>query len=395
MKPTPSPLAPLLLAVLGCLAGNGQAQEAAAPSATVGVPVARLLDVRQMPPLDELIPQLAEQRVVYVGESHTDYAHHLQQLAILRALRQRNPRLAIGLEMIQQPFQPVLDDYLARRIDEREFLVRTEWYSRWRYDFRLYRPILEFARAEGLPVIALNLPKELTERVAKRGIAGLDEAEKAQLPQEIDRSDQAYEARLRDIFAQHPHQGQQDFQRFLEVQLLWDEGMAQRAAEFLEAHADTQLVILAGSGHLMYRSGIPNRLTRRLPVSQQAAQRVVLPAGQVELAPGVADYLLLTGQAQLPPAGILGVALQEPAPDGGGVTIEEVIAGGAAAKAGLRKGDRILELAGQPIAHYADLKIALLDRPPGEVVRVRVRRSGFLFGVEEIALDLTLGAEGR
>jgi uncharacterized iron-regulated protein len=391
MKRSPSLIAPLLCATLGGWMGGSQAADDGQPQvpAITAAPVARLLDIRQMPTLEELTPLLAGPRVVHVGEAHTEYAHHLQQLAILRALHQRNPRLAIGMEMFQQPFQGALDDYVAGRIDEGELLTRSEWYERWRHDFRLYRPILQFARAEGLPVIALNVPRELTERVAKVGIAGLGEEELRALPQPIDHSDQAYEGRLRDIFAHHPHQSQQEFQRFLEAQLLWDEGMAQRAAEFLQANPETRLVVLAGSGHLMYRSGIPNRLARRLPVEQL----VVLPADQVEPAPGVADFLLFAGTAELPPAGMLGVRLAEGETVGAGVEIAEALAGGAAEGAGLRSGDRILELAGRTIGHYADLRIALLDRPPGEPVKVRVGRRGLLFGGEELELEVILEAE--
>ena len=45
-----------------------------------------------------LIDELNLNRVVYVGEIHDRYDHHLTQLAILKALHQRNPRLAIGVE---------------------------------------------------------------------------------------------------------------------------------------------------------------------------------------------------------------------------------------------------------------------------------------------------------
>ena len=56
-----------------------------------------------------------------------------------------HPRLAIGLEMFQRPFQPHLDDYVAGRIGIDELLARTEYFDRWRYDARLYAPIFEFA----------------------------------------------------------------------------------------------------------------------------------------------------------------------------------------------------------------------------------------------------------
>ena len=55
-----------------------------------------------------LIEALDTHRVVFVGETHDRYDHHLNQLAILQALHRRNPQVAIGVEWFQQPFQPVV-----------------------------------------------------------------------------------------------------------------------------------------------------------------------------------------------------------------------------------------------------------------------------------------------
>ena len=61
------------------------------------------------------------------------------------------------MEMFQQPFQRYLDEYVAGSIDEQTMLRATEYYRRWRMDFRHYAPILRYAREHGLPVIALNV----------------------------------------------------------------------------------------------------------------------------------------------------------------------------------------------------------------------------------------------
>jgi uncharacterized iron-regulated protein len=215
--------------------------------------------------LGSIVPALADKRVVFIGEIHNRYEHHLTQLEIIRQLHALHPRLAIAMEAFQQPFQRTLDAYIAGELSERELLRDSEYYQRWRFDFRHYAPILRFAREHQLPVIALNLPAELTRKAGQVGIEGLSAAEKAAIPDSIDRSDAAYEARLRDVFDQHPHRDNQSFEKFLDVQLLWDEGMAERAARYLKAHPQDVLVVLAGGGHLAYGSGIPQRLRRRQP----------------------------------------------------------------------------------------------------------------------------------
>ena len=60
--------------------------------------------------LDELADRLVEARVVYVGEHHDRAADHEAQRAIVEALHARDPQIAIGLEMVQRPYQPALDD---------------------------------------------------------------------------------------------------------------------------------------------------------------------------------------------------------------------------------------------------------------------------------------------
>jgi uncharacterized iron-regulated protein len=266
-----------------------------------------VLDLGTFSDLRSLIPTLAENRVVLIGETHDRLDHHLAQLEIIRGLHAIRPELAIGMEAFQQPFQRHLDDYVAGELSESELLHETEYYERWRFDFRLYQPILGYAREHRLPVIALNLPVELTDAVGERGIDGLSEAERSQIPDEIDRSDSAYASRLREVFDRHPHGRNPSFDRFVEVQLLWDEGMAERAADYLESHPEATMVILAGSGHLAHGSGIPRRLVRRIPVTTA----VVLNHMGGELDPEIGDFLLLPERRNLPAAGRIGALLTE------------------------------------------------------------------------------------
>jgi uncharacterized iron-regulated protein len=104
--------------------------------------------------LERLTAQLATKRVVFVAETHYRYDHHLNQLEIIRRLHQLDPNLAIGVEYFQQPFQPQVDDYIAGRTTEKEFLRATEYYQGWGWDYRLYAPIFRFAREQRIPVRA-------------------------------------------------------------------------------------------------------------------------------------------------------------------------------------------------------------------------------------------------
>jgi uncharacterized iron-regulated protein len=336
--------------------------------------------------LDNLAAQLATKRVVFVGETHDRFDHHLNQLEIIRRLHQLDPNWALGVEYFQQSFQPQVDDYIAGRTTEREFLRATEYYQRWGYDYRLYAPIFRFAREQRIPVRALNVPNTLASAVAKVGIAGLSAQQRAGLPSEIEPADEAYKARLRKAFEAHTKKPA-GFDHFVEAQLTWDEGMAASAAAYLSANESRRMVILAGAGHIAFGSGIPARLARRT----HASYAIVLSSGE-EIEPQIADYFALSMKQELPPAGILGVNLEE---KDGECRIRALSPGGAAEKAGLKKGDAVTEIDGQPVKTIADTRLALWDKQPGDRVRISVRRGRHAGAATGRELEIELAAPGQ
>lgn len=343
-----------------------------------------VVDLASLMNLAGLVEKVADKQVVFVGESHDQYQHHLNQLAIIKGLHAHHPDLAIGLEFFFQPYQQVLDHYIAGDIDENELLRETEYFDRWRFDYRLYRPIFRYAREQGIPLVALNLERELTEKVGKEGLENLSTAERARLPAEMDRDNADYRARIKAVYDQHPHMPGRDFEHFLDVQLVWDEGMAERAAEWLRANPKGNMVILAGIGHLVYRQGIPDRLLRRVPVGGA----VILNVNQTaELSPSMADYLIVAGESALAPAGKLGVFLDlgDIRPRVSGFDEES-----GAAKAGVKSGDRLLAIDGARISSYADIRIALMDKAVGETVMLEVERDNIFLGTTQETFTVKL-----
>ena len=342
------------------------------------------VDLATALPLDRLVAQLAAKRVVFVGEFHDRYDHHLNQLEIIRRLHQLDPNLAIGVEYFQQPFQAQVDDYIAGRTTEKEFLRAAEYYPGWGFDYRLYAPIFRFAREQRIPVRALNVPRSLASAVGKTGLAGLSSEQRAYLPKDIPPADEAYRSRLRAIFEAHGSAKPNAFDHFVEAQLTWDEGMATSAAAYLNANPGRRMVILAGSGHIAFGSGIPTRLERQT----QATYAIVLNSGE-EIEPHMADYLLLSPKQELPAAGVLGVSLEE---KDGEARIRSLAAGGAAEKAGLKRGDVLAEIDGQPVKTISDLRLALWDKKPGDRVPVSVRRGRRAGAAAARAFEVELAA---
>ena len=329
--------------------------------------------------IDRVVDQLASKRVVFVGETHDRYDHHLNQLEIIRRLHELDRDLAIGVEYFPQHFQPQLDDYLAGRTTEDQFLHAVDYYRTWGYDYRLYAPIFRFAREQQIPIRALNVPADLPSAVAKVGLAGLSEQQRASLPPDIQPADESYRARLREAFEGHPSAKPGAFDRFVEAQLVWDEGMAAAAAAYLNANANRRMVILAGSGHVAFGSGIPSRLERLT----HASYAIVLSSGEA-IEPRIADYILLSTRQELTAAGILGASLKD---EHGECRIGSLSPDGAAEKAGMKPGDVLVEVNGQVVKTTADVRLALWDKKPGDRVRVSVRHRR-----QSRALDIELGS---
>jgi serine protease Do len=93
--------------------------------------------------------------------------------------------------------------------------------------------------------------------------------------------------------------------------------------------------------------------------------------------------------------GYLGVTIQAVNPDmakafglgqGGGALIGDVSPGGPAAKAGVQRGDIVLQLDGKPVNGPDDLSLRVSQMPPGAVAHLQVYRGG-----RTQPIDVTLG----
>jgi aminopeptidase N len=331
--------------------------------------------------LPEVIPLLADKIIVYVGESHDRFSHHLVQLEIIQTLHRMGKKVAIGMEMFQRPFQGTLDDYLSGRTGEKEFLKKSEYFKRWQFDYNLYRPILQFARAEKIPVVALNIQREITEKVGKNGLDSLSEEEKRSIPSRMDFSDRAYREKLEKVFREHPSFEAKNFDFFLQAQILWDETMAESVDRFLKENPGYQMVVLAGSGHLAYGSGIPQRAARRNGFDYS----ILLNEGGLEK--DIAHFIVNPAPVPLEGTPRLMITLAE---SNGPPVIQGFSHGSVSEKAGLQKGDRILSLDQVPVQGADDVRIELLFKKKGDRAKVKILREDPPGGEREMELEVVL-----
>ncbi|MBW4581481.1 MAG: ChaN family lipoprotein [Tildeniella nuda ZEHNDER 1965/U140] len=213
-----------------------------------------------------VLQKLAQADVVYLGETHDRPADHQAQLEIIQALQRLRPKLAIGMEMFQRPYQSVLNRYLAGALTEAELQAQSQYQKRWGYPWNYYVPILRFAQSNQLPVVALNTPTEVTRKTARTGLESLTLIERRFIPppSAVVLGPQAYRDRIQQIHADHSGSASVNLERFFQAQVLWDETMAERIAQTLQQQPGTLVVVLVGQGHILYGDGIPKRVARRV-----------------------------------------------------------------------------------------------------------------------------------
>ena len=250
-------------------------------------------------PNQDILVELAQADVIYLGETHTDVADHIAQLEIIMAMHQAGD-VAIGLEMFQRPFQSVLDQYIAGEITEAELVEQSEYETRWGFDWELYAPIVRYAQSNQIPLLALNTPREITRKVAREGLTSLSGDELEHIPplDEIDTTDEDYQAMVAQVFGQHGGHGHSgpSFENFFAAQVLWDETMAEAVADYATAFPETQVIVLAGEGHVVFDFGIPSRVERRLG-DDVLAYSVLL--NSTSTAPQLADFFWVSAASDL------------------------------------------------------------------------------------------------
>jgi uncharacterized iron-regulated protein len=362
----PTGLLLILLSVTGCSINTTSSNTNTSKKTTNNSVSA--LNLKALQSLATITPQLAKHRTVFVGEQHDQYADHLNQLVIIKNLHKHwKKNISIGLEMVQQPYQSTLDNYIAGRMSEHDMLRDAEWYDRWRYDFRLYRPIFDYAKTNKIPLIALNIPKELTKKITKVGIKGLSKTERLQLPPVIDRSNTDYAKRITSVFGKHSHTSSKGIDKFIDAQLAWDEGMAFSAAKYLKNNPMSRMVIIAGGGHVINRSGIPDRLDNKINTSSA----VVLNNINDTPSSKQGDYLLFSPEITLPASGKMGIVMGK---SKGGVLVKGLSPHGAALKAGIQKEDLIIAIDDKSVRSQSDVLLWGLDKKPYDIATLKLRR---------------------
>jgi uncharacterized iron-regulated protein len=332
----------------------------------------------------QLLDDLIGTRVIFVGESHDQIEQHQIQVKMIQALVAKGKEVVIGMEMFESAQQPILDRWSQGLLTEEEFLKEVRWETTWGMDYELYKGILDIARAHHLKVLGLNPPKDLVRKVAENGIKEVSIEDRKMLPG-MDLTDQQHRNYIASIFRGHNKGSAKNFENFYEAQCLWDEAMAETLSKFLKSSEGEgrTVLVFAGSGHVVFGFGIPNRMYRRTSIPFQI---VVLKTWREKIdddftfsgtSTPLGNFLWITKPN--PPERKrprIGVILRQQKEDQRGLWIERVIPDSPAAKAGLLPGDQFVAVEGKEVNSVKEIHQALEQKGWGNDFAFTVVRGG-------------------
>jgi len=226
----------------------------------------RVFDTRQktFSDFESMLADLARADAVFVGEQHDDANTHRLELAIVEGLTRRGVSVVVALEMFERDVQSQVEGYAAGRITEEQFLKDSRPWPRYASD---YRPLIEFAKAHHLPIVASNVPRRIASDVSKNGMPAIEKlgsddrvfaAREVQCPTSGD-----YYQRFGEAMGGHDGANA----NFYFAQCLKDETMGESVATAFQKNATGRVTIVHVNGafHSDFGEGTADSARRRMP----------------------------------------------------------------------------------------------------------------------------------
>ncbi|MBN2245353.1 MAG: ChaN family lipoprotein [Candidatus Aminicenantes bacterium] len=345
---------------------------------------------------DRMIKGMQTSRFIYIGETHDSMQIHDIQTRIIKALYAEERNLVLGMEMFPVNYQEVLNKWSLGILTEKEFIREAKWYINWNFNFGYYAEIFHFAKAYGLSLYALNAPREIISKIRKEGWEHLSEEEKKLVPQP-DLSNQDHQALMKATFENLDMPPQMKgmglslmFDGLYRAQVSWDEVMAANSIKAWNQE-NKRVVVLAGSGHLLYNLGINRIVHEDLGGNFKTVVCVDIPGEKesVQVSRSLADYVWGITEDKRPVFPSWGLSfkkiegLENP-------VLERKPINGAAVNADFEKGDVILFVDGEAFKDINELRFYLAKFSWGDKITFRILRDG---EEKEVRLDCVYVAE--
>lgn len=206
--------------------------------------------------LAQILDQSQKGQVFIVSEFHGVVKTHDTQREVLKGLMARNFKVNMAIEHFSYLEQNAIDAYLNKNLTEKALLktVQLSDFENWREQFFL--PLQSGGWSYGL-----NAPRWLTGKMNAIGYDLLADLEKQILPPDFTLGNKIYAQRFLEAMGMiHPFEG---FDNLFAAQSAWDDTSAWTLARLQKNDPDSIFVVLFGDFHVIYNSGLTDRLAQR------------------------------------------------------------------------------------------------------------------------------------
>jgi uncharacterized iron-regulated protein len=216
---------------------------------------------KQLVTIDKIVADMAGADVLFFGEEHNDSAGHYLENKIFRALHEQyGEKMVLSMEMFEADGQVGLNEYLNGFINEDRFARDVRLWS----NYRDYRPMIEYAKQNKIPVIAANPPRRYVNLVSRRGMRSLDslskDAKKFLPPLPYDTLAGRYREKFVEIMKGGPGG---DNPNVYYSQSLWDAGMGYSIYRYLKNNKHKKVFHCVGGFHTEEKLGTAAQLQMR------------------------------------------------------------------------------------------------------------------------------------
>jgi uncharacterized iron-regulated protein len=258
--------------------------------------------------LSQIADDMKDFDVLFYGEEHNDSVTHFLENKMLEELYYKyNSSVTLSMEMFERDVQTVMNEYLKDFIRERNFKKDARVWS----NYKDYRPMVEFAKANKLDVVCANAPGRYTSLASRKGQTALmqltDEAKKYFAPLPYDTATGKYYEKLMET--SHDTSSSKDTSKMkappmppgysmVMGQSLWDATMAYSISEYLLKNTGKKIFQVNGRFHSDEKYAIVQQLQKYSP----DLKVLVISTGEDASFPNVdwgkfkhlGDYIIIT-----------------------------------------------------------------------------------------------------
>jgi uncharacterized iron-regulated protein len=247
--------------------------------------------------------------VIFLGEEHRHPGNHIAQMALFRAVQERSPNISLSMEQFERDVQGVLDDFMTGKIGEQPMRTNARAWDNYPVS---YRPLVEYAKAKNLPVIAAEAPGSVIRCVGEKGpefLATMKPEQRGWAAAQLNMGEGAYKEKYMRFAAgdgSHGEGGDKEKAaaaalRSFAAQVTRDDTMAESIYLHLQKNAGRKVVHLNGAFHSESFLGTAERLQMRDPKLKIAVVNPIQikAGGKVEVSAEEAKtgtFVLLIGQ---------------------------------------------------------------------------------------------------